>query len=433
MLLTFCLATAKKLGPQGSVSLDIKGLHSKMEYRKKAIFPKYSVKIVQLPHHAAHQDLGAIPLAYESEKDLGVAYQLIFDSSYAGDINDPGYRKFKEEIRCLVDLIQDKKYDKSGNYSAAYKNGKKDAELTEIESKFIYDAMGEKPKQVGQLSLHEDVIYAIGPEGLTLRSRVLDEAVFESGDKIKIVVGPRQNHDHAFENFRVAKTVDDLNLSGNFLTRAGIVGQMAGNEKEIEIIVVGAPGITEADVRKKVDTILQGTDYKTEVESSRPKELNVALMGGLSTSTAYHYFTPKFIFTVRAGLDYIFGKFCQTASLRTNAEINPKLGIGAFLGAGIDYRCTNNMAVGLKGGVRLNELTTTKISNPGQRSSTWFYTPYAQINGTFFTEDDSAIGVFLGYLFPREFSIKSTGTSIPFGSSCKISGVYSGVRFSRYF
>jgi len=439
MLLMFCMVTAKKIGPQFSFSFDCKGLHSKMEYRKKAIIPKYSVKIVQLPQHDSNEDIGSLfldPTKYgqASEAYLKVFYQRFFDKTFDTKTTNAAYENFKSNMKFLFDLVDDKKYDKKGNYSASYSNSRKNACLDPEDSKDVYDALDSAPR-VGRLVLGQDTTYVAGPEGLTLRSRVMDEAVFESANKIKIVVGPRQSFapDQPFEKFKLANTVDDLNLSANFLTRTGIVAQMSGYQKDVEIIVVGAPGITEADVRKKVDAILQGDSYRPNVQSSAPKEVNVALMGSLGTSIAYHYHTPNFMTTLRCGLDYTWGKFCQTMALGADTEANPGLGFGAFVGAGIDYKCSEKTAFGLEGGLRLNQLTVPMLYKPTQKASTWFYTPYSQINATFFMKDNCALGLFTGYIFPKEFTVKSTGSRIPFGSSCKIGGLYSGLRLSKYF
>ncbi len=428
MLLMLCLATTKKLGHQVSLSLECKAVHSKMEYRKKPILPKYSIKIVQLPAHDTNEDLGALVLN-PSEKDLMDLYQLLFDKKFGGNITDTGYRRFKSEIQVLLDLIDDQKYSKKGSHSAAYENGQKHAYLTQVDARALYDGFVEH--QVGRLTFTPDVTHVTSPEGWTIRSCLADQAVFESADKIKIVVGPRQNQ--TWENFTLATSVDDLNLSTDFLTRAGIVAGITGYQKDLELIVVGAPGITEADIRKKVDSILHGREYAQQLHTHNPNEVNVSMMGSMGISAAWHYHTKKFIYTVRSGLDHTWGKFCQTAPKGTNTENNPSLGLGGYVGIGADYKWTEKTAIGLEGGVRLNQLKIPRLKNQEKKSSMWFTNPYAQVNCTFFGDDDTSLGLFSGYIFAKEFVITSTGSRIPYGSPCKISGLYGGMRLSKYF
>jgi hypothetical protein len=394
MLCLSCFATTKKLGHQVSLSLECKGLHSKMEYRRKPILPHYSIKFIQLPN-------------LETDENVGVLFDY---------------------------LINDQKHDKLGNRSFAYKTSRKHALLLELESANVYAGLERKDGTVGggriAFSPPDQTTYITCPEGLTPKSLVMDEPVFESADKIKIVVGPRQTID---ENFKLATSVDDLNLSADFLARAGIVAGGAGCQKDLELIVVGAPGISEAAIRKKVDAIVQGPDYTAAVQSSAPQEANVAMMGGVGMSAAYHYHTCNFIFTTRAGLDHTWGKFCQTAPKGTSTENNPSLGHGVSIGAGADYKWTAKTAMGLEAGMRFNQLMIPLVKNQAQKSSMWFSTPYAQANCTFFGEDDTSLGLFSGYIFAKEFTVTSTGTCIPYGSPCKIGGLYGGLRLSKYF
>lgn len=435
MLLMLCLATAKKLGHHVSLSLECKGLHHKMEYRKKPILPAYTVKIVQLPQPAQGEDMGALfldPAKYGEgfERNLAEWYANVFDKTF--DPNsanpNPAYESFKDTVKVLFDLIDDKKYDKAGNHSASYKHNQKDAWLSEKESEALYQYF-QPDVEVGRLSLGEKVTYTRCPEGLTLRSRIMDEAVFESADKIKIVVGPRQN---SWTEFKVATTVDDLNLSADFLIRAGIVSQIAGNGKNLELIVVGTSGITEADIRKKVDAIVRGDSYASNVQAASPQEVNVAMMGSVGMSAAYHYHTRNFIFTARSGLDHTWGKFRQTAPKGIDTENNQSLGFGGYVGAGVDYKWAKNVALGLEAGVRMNQLKIPQIKDPVQKVSMWFTSPYAQVNCTFFSEDNASLGLFSGYVFAKEFTVKSTGTRIPYGSACSIAGLYGGFRLSKY-
>ena len=440
MLCLSCLATPKKLGHQASLSLECKGMHSTMEYRKKPILPKYSVKIVQLPQHQCNEDLGSLfldPTKYgnASEAYLRDFYRKIFDQTFDIATTNPDYENFRSNVKILFDLIDDKKYDKSGNHSVSYQKSRKDSFLPEDDAQDVHAALSGAPTEYKRLVLDQKTLHFVGPEGLTLRSRIMDEAVFESADKVKIVIGPRQQFspDQPWENFKVARSVDDLNLSTEFLARAGIVSQAAEHQKELELIVVAAPGVTEADIRKKVDAIVQSADYTTRVQAPAPKELNVAMMGSVGLSAAYHYYTRNFIFTLRSGIERTWGKFCQTIALGGNTEGNPELGFGGYVGAGVDYKWAENVAVGLEGGMRLTQLKVSTIKDPVKKLSTWFSSPYAQLNCTFFSEDDTSLGLFSGYTFAKEFTVKSTGARIPYGSPCKIGGLYGGLRVSKYF
>lgn len=442
MLLMLCLATAKKLGHQVSLSLECKGLHSKMEYRKKPILPKYSVKFVKLPYHKlneAEEDLGALfldPAKYGSASEimLRALYAQTFDKSFDTSTTNPEYENFRNNIQILFDLIHDQKHSKSGNHSVAYKNSRKDALLDADAALSVHTALSPGGTTAGRLLLEQNRTYVLGPHGCNIWARVMDEDVFESADKIRIVVGPRQNFSPGgeLENFQLARTINDLNLSADFLTRAGVVAQKSGSQKEVELIVVGASGISEAAIRKKVDDIMQSAAYVTATESSARRETNVATMGGIGLSAAYHYYIRDFIFTARSTIDHTWGKFCQTIPPGTNTEINPSLGFGFALGAGIDYQWTDDMAVGLEGGLRFNQLKVPEIKDFKQKVSTWFMAPYAQVNFTFFGDEDTSLGLFTGYVFAKEFTVKSTGTRIPYGSTCKISGLYGGLRLSRY-
>lgn len=437
MLLMLCLATAKKLGHQVSLSLECKGLHSRMEYRKKPVLPKYSINFIKLPAPLTNEDMGALFLDPEKYGDtfeisLREFYAQIFDKSFDTSTTNLEYENFRNNIQILFDLMDDQKHSKSGNRSFAHKNSRKDAFLDATAALALYN-LPFTSKTPGRLMLEQDRTYMKGPHGCNVWARVMDEDVFESAEKIKIVIGPRQNISSGhFENFKLATNVNDLNLSADFLTRAGIVAQKTGSQKEVELIVVGAPGISEAAIRKKVDDIMQSADYGAAVESAARRETNVATMGSVGMSAAYHYYIRDFIFTVRSAIDHTWGRFCQTIPPGTNAEINPSLGFGFAFGAGVDYRWTDNIAVGLEGGLRFNQLKIPEIKDPTQKTSTWFTAPYAQVNFTFFGDEDTSLGLFSGYVFAKEFTIKSTGTRVPYGSPCKISGIYGGVRLSRY-
>ncbi len=443
MLLLLCLGSIQKTGYQSSLSFECKGMHSQLEHHKKVVVPKYSVKFVHLPETCDGGDLGELFLDPEkfgdkTEGSLKQYYRETFDPSFDDDPKDPEYVKFRKNIQVLFDLMHDKKHDKHGHKSSAYKFSSKKSLLNEEDAKDIRDAFGLDPANpaysTGRLDVSLKYFRVLCPEGLTIRSRVMDEAVFENDEKIRIIIGPRQHFTPGNpQAFVRAESVDDLNISSNFLVRAGLVNQLSGNKKELELIVVGAESLSEADIRKKVDAILESESYRKDVFRSALQERNMALMGGLGLSAAVHYHWPKFMITARAGIDHVWGKFKQTIHERLDIDHHPSMGLGVSLGAGLDYKCTDKFTIGVEGGIRYSEFKTSHIHNPLKKSSTWFVAPYLQANFTLFLEEDCSISLFSGYLFPKEFTVKSTGTKIPYESGYSIKGIYSGIRFTKYF
>jgi hypothetical protein len=233
--------------------------------------------------------------------------------------------------------------------------------------------------------------------------------------------------------FKIARSADNLNLSLDYLVRAGIVSERSGG-KPIEILVVGTEGITEADIQKRIDQIIgDGEEYRRQVGAALPNEKHSALMGGVGISAGYHRHTKNFIFNLRTGVDHIWGKFKQTGLQHADTENVPKLGWGITLGAGVDYKFTEKSTIGLEGGVRLSEFKIPQQEKPTSTKSSWFMAPYAQIVCGFYPHPDYSVSVFTGYFFPRTFSVKTEGTRIPEGTKCKVDGIFGGLRFARYF
>jgi hypothetical protein len=169
------------------------------------------------------------------------------------------------------------------------------------------------------------------------------------------VIGPKHHNktNGVWDPLTPVSKVDDLNLSLDYLTRAFMVAETKDNQKKIELLVVGTEGITEEDIRNRIDILL-----KSEVEQQKnlPPTRHTALMGGVGLSAAYHYHTRHFMVTLRSGIDHMWGKLRQTTPGFKNADGQPCLGWGVLFGAGLDYKIKNNKAIGVEGGLRFNQL-----------------------------------------------------------------------------
>lgn len=270
-------------------------------------------------------------------------------------------------------------------------------------------------------------------EGRTIRTLIADEWVFE-GETVKIILGDvSYTPNGRIQNFHIARSVDKLNLSSDYFIRAGIVSERAGG-KPIELLVVGTQGVTEDNIRKRIDEIIgDGEEYSRQVGAALPNERHSALMGGIGVSAGYHRHTKNFIFNLRTGVDHIWGRFRQTGPQSMDTESVPRLGWGITLGAGADYKFTEKSTIGLEGGVRFSEFKIPQKDKPTDTKSSWFMAPYVQIVCGFYPTPDYSISVFTGYFFPRTFSVKAEGTRITEGTQCKVDGIFGGLRFARYF
>lgn len=279
----------------------------------------------------------------------------------------------------------------------------------------------------------DDHLSAFLKEGRTIRTLIADEWVFE-GKTVKMVLGDvSYTSTGRIQNFHVARSPDNLNLSLDYLVRAGIVSERAGG-KPIEMLVVGTQGITEDDIRKRIDKIIgDGEEYSRLVGAALPNERHSALMGGIGLSAGYHRHTKNFIFNLRTGVDRIWGKFKQTGPQSMDTESVPRLGWGITVGTGLDYKFTEKSTIGLEGGVRFSEFKIPQQADPKTTKSSWFMAPYAQIVCGFYPTPDYSISVFTGYFFPRTFMVKTEGTKITEGTQCKVDGIFGGLRFARYF
>jgi hypothetical protein len=442
MLLFLAMTGAQTVGHQFSFSLDCKSMHGKMTYRKTPIKYNYSIKLITLPKPNPNMDIGLFFLNKDRhqafEEYLAGFYKMFFDDQFdlKNKTTDTTYLDFKSNIGALFDLTYDQEHRKSGTATAADQNTFHPADVDPLTAATVYLVLQRQLvcDRYGRLVFPGDdknKLHIKGVEGINLRSRILDESVYERQDAIRMVIGPKQHTrtNGVWNPFKPVSHVEDLNLSLDYLTRAIGVAEKAGSLKKIELLVVGTEGITQKDIQNKIDALLKPEE---DHQKALPPQRHTALMGGIGLSAGYHYHTRHFMFTLRSGIDHMWGKLRQTGPRAKNADGNPCLGWGLLFGAGIDCKTKSNKAIGIEGGLRFNQLKLPSIEDPAKNKSVWFAAPYAQLNCTMFYEDVLSIGLFSGYMFPREFTIKSTGARILSGTDCKIGGLYSGVRLTQY-
>jgi hypothetical protein len=212
------------------------------------------------------------------------------------------------------------------------------------------------------------------------------------------------------------------------IVEIGVKAERSG--KSLELPVTADKNVSEAAVRKKIDTVIgDGATYRQQVYDKLPNQENNAFMGGIGLSAGYHYCLPMIICNVRAGLDYMWGKFKSKDNYPASLA---RLGWGIKMGTGIDYKLTDKTTFGLEGGIRLSAFENQKIGQTNAAKS-WFVLPYMQAACGFVLYPDYGISAFIGYFFPAKFSINVSGGNIPSGSICKIDGLFGGLRFVRYF
>lgn len=257
---------------------------------------------------------------------------------------------------------------------------------------------------------------------------------------VRIFIGPKipkeGRHDSARLNIYASK-IEEVNIPPSYLVNTYALATKEGKE-QVDIVVVGTRGISEADIRKKIESVIGAEDVFNDVIANKlglqsQNEKHSALMGGIGISAGYHYHTKNFIFNLRAGADHIWGKFRQTGPQHMDTENMPRLGWGIPISAGIDYKFTPKSTIGLEGGIRLSEFKIPKKNKPQSTNSSWFMAPFAQVVCGFYPHPDYSISVFTGYFFPRTFEVKTKDTRIPEGTKCKIDGLFGGLRFARYF
>lgn len=209
----------------------------------------------------------------------------------------------------------------------------------------------------------------------------------------------------------------------NELVDLGVKAERSG-KSSFELPVKTGTDVPKDTARKQVaNTIGEGVGYKQKVFDKLPYQSNNGFMGGVGVSAGYHYHLPLVIFNVRAGLDYLWGKF-KSKDLYPGSLA--QLGFGVKTGVGIDYKLTDKATFGFEGGVRVSAFKN--ISN-----TSWFALPYGQMVCGFNPHPDYGVSAFFGYFFPTRFTINSSGGHIPSGTKCKVDGVFGGLRIARYF
>lgn len=221
-----------------------------------------------------------------------------------------------------------------------------------------------------------------------------------------------------------ADYIDDISLST--IVDAGV--RTSG--KSFALTVKAATNVSEDQVRKKIDAVIgDGMDYKRDVFEKLPNQENTACMGGMGVSAGYHYHLPLLICNVRGGIDYLWGKF---KPLDLYPSSLAQLGWGFKAGVGLDYKLTDKATFGFEGGARFSAFRNPQIDQSSTKTS-WFALPYFQAVCGFSPYPDYGISVFVGYFLPAKFSINTNGGTIPNDTTCKVDGMFGGLRFARYF
>lgn len=222
---------------------------------------------------------------------------------------------------------------------------------------------------------------------------------------------------------------DHIDVSLSDVVKAGVIAERAGS-KSLKLTVPVGKNVTRDMVLKKVDALLgDGSIYRQQVFEKLPNQNNTAFMGGLGVSAGYHYQLPLIICNVRAGVDYMWGKFKQSDLYPSSLA---QLGWGLKTGVGIDYKLAEKATFGFEGGARFSAFRNPQTSNLNG-STSWFVLPYLQAVCGFNPNPDYGISAFIGYFFPTKFTINTSGGNIPSGTKCKVDGMFGGLRFARYF
>lgn len=363
---------------------------------------------------------------FEEENQVRAESVFIFDSQYH-------YLDFRQNVlSVLFDLNQSREHPLENKKRNGYERLWTKAFGGFDNSKIII-GFNEKDKNL-PIRKNENTgqteIFA--SEARTFRTLIADESVFEN-ESIKIIVGSVKHHARRITDFQIARSVDQLNLSLDYLVRAGVWSERSEG-KPVEVLVIGPEGITENDIQQKINQIIgDGVEYERLVTTHLPNEKNSSWMGGFGISATRHHHTKNFIFNARVGLDYLWGKFSQTAQQNINTENMPKLGWGITLGTGIDYKLTEKATIGLESGVRLSEFKVPQKEKPQASKSSWFFAPYVQMTCSIYPKPEYSVSVFSGCFLPRTFKVKTDGTNLSYGTKCKFDGVFGGLKISRHF
>lgn len=220
--------------------------------------------------------------------------------------------------------------------------------------------------------------------------------------------------------------IEDLSLIS--ISEEGAKAEQSG--KPLELTITAATGVSEVEVRKKIDSIIGDVAaYKQQVFDKLPNQNNTAFMGGIGLSGGYHYHLPMVICNVRAGVDYICGEFKSKDLYPASLT---QMGLGIKTGIGIDYKLTDKATFGFEGGVRISAFRNPKIGQSSTETSC-LVLPYMQAVCGFNPCNDYGISTFIGYFFPKRFSISASGGNLSSNTTCKIDGMFGGIKFARYF
>ena len=153
---------------------------------------------------------------------------------------------------------------------------------------------------------------------------------------VRIFIGPKipkeGRHDSARLNIYASK-IEEVNIPPSYLVNTYALATKEGKE-QVDIVVVGTRGISEADIRKKIESVIGAEDVFNDVianklglqsqneKHSRPHGRNRNFRPGITT-------TPKTLSsTFEPGRDHIWGKFRQTGPQHMDTENIAPLGMG---------------------------------------------------------------------------------------------------------
>ena len=222
---------------------------------------------------------------------------------------------------------------------------------------------------------------------------------------------------------------DYIDITLNDIIQSSIRSEQSG--KPMVLNVVASEKMTEKQIRQKVDMIIgNGEEYKKKVFDKQPNQENKCFMGSVGLVGGLHYKKQLVIFNLRLSFDYMFGTFKSNDAYQASLA---RMGWGLKTGLGIDYKLTEKVDFGIEGGARFSQFQLPLKDKDSSRRSEWFTAPYMQANCTVRPDTRYGIGVFIGYFFPRQFSVEVSQTNLAIDTKCKFDGLFGGVRLTCFF
>ncbi len=382
-----------------SISIDCTGKKFHLSCHRKTVKPKYFIKVLNIPekdlNHFGDHELWDHEHQRQYAKDIAKVQIEEFEGYFEGDMPF-GY--FMKILNTVNDLAHDIEHRNLKTQSSVFKRK-------------AFETEDQEPASV--------------LEGRTVRSIIVDKSIFESNNILKMIVGfPVTMNPEGLHNFITTNDVSQITLDQDYLVRAGVLSSKTG--KPIEIIMLGNNRTTAQDIQQKIDQILgDGEKYKKAVQAELPNQKYTGMMGGITIAAGYHYPIKKFTVNARTGLDCTFGKFKQTYIPEEKEQEMLKMDIGYFFGLGLDYPLNDKATIGFELGLEQKRIKQEK-------DSIWITAPYIQIVCNNKITEKYSLGVFTGYTFTRKFTIKNHYPLQHEDAECKFSGMFGGIRLSRY-